>query len=56
VPDSNGLAGKKNKGIYKYILTYIQDIKKEETAVPKNGGLATEVSTQLSTFIKNLHF
>jgi hypothetical protein len=52
VTDSNGLAGKKNKGIYKYMQTYIQDIEKKETAVPKNGGLATEVSTQLSIWIK----
>ncbi len=42
----------RTKGIYKYIHTYIQNQGKEGTAVPKNGDLAAEISTQLSTYIK----
>ncbi len=42
----------RTKSIYKYIQTYIQDNRKEGTAVPKNGDLAADGSMQLSTYIK----
>ncbi len=44
MPDSNGLASK-NKGIYKYV----QNV---HTGPIKRRELATDVSTQLSTYIK----
>jgi hypothetical protein len=52
VPDSNLLAGE-NKGIYKYVQMYTQGKRKGgKSQFHKNGDLATEVSTQLSMYIK----
>jgi hypothetical protein len=54
VPDSHGLAGE-NKGIYKYVQMYTQEQEKGgKSQFPKNGYLAMDVSTQLSTYIKTL--
>jgi hypothetical protein len=55
VPDSNGLAGE-NKGIYKYVQMYTQDIEKEGIAIPQNGDLTADVSMQFSTYIKDLNY
>jgi hypothetical protein len=48
-------AGRRNKGIYKYIQICIHRIKKKEViAITENGDLTEDVSTRSSTYIKTL--
>jgi hypothetical protein len=44
VPDSNGLAGKRIKSIYKYIQSICRTKRKEGTSVPRNGDLTADDS------------
>jgi len=52
VPDSNGLAGKNKEHLQVCTNVHTGQKKRREIVISQNGVIATDVSMQLSTYIK----